>query len=74
MEAILKFNLDEEKDTFLQAVKATEAHLCLWQMDQWLRGKIKYASDDTPDDEIKAYENSREQLREFMSSHNVSYD
>jgi hypothetical protein len=74
MEAILKFNLEEDKVNFMQAVKGTEAHLCLWEMDQWLRGNIKHASDSTPDDEIKGYEKSREQLREIMSSYNVSFD
>jgi hypothetical protein len=74
MEAILKFNLDEDNDKFLQAVKATEAHLCLWEMDQWLRGNLKYASDSTPDDEIEGYQKSRDQLREIMSSYNVSFD
>lgn len=74
MEAILKFNLDEDQARFMQAVKGTEAHLCLWEMDQWLRGNIKYASDSTPNDEVKGYEKSREQLRELISSYSLSLD
>lgn len=74
MEAILKFDLDEDKVDFMHAVKGTEAHLCLWEMDQWLRGNIKHASDSTPDDEINGYEKSRQQLRELMSSFNLSFD
>jgi hypothetical protein len=74
MEAILKFNLDEEKCSFMQAVKGTEAHLCLWEMDQWLRGKVKYAPDNMSEEEVTGYEKSREQLRELMSSYNLSFD
>jgi hypothetical protein len=74
MEAILKFNLDEDNSKFLQAVKATEAHLCLWEMDQWLRGNVKHAPDNMTEEEVTGYEKSREQLRDLMSSYNLSFD
>jgi hypothetical protein len=78
MEAILKFNLDEHDDeqAHLRCVKALDMALILWNMDQYLRSKMKYGNKDSmlSDDAYKALEDAREELREFMSSRGINLD
>ena len=56
------------------ATQGSKYHSVLWEMDQYLRAKIKYAPDDMSDDTLKAFEESRNQLHEFMGSYNISFD
>lgn len=78
MEAILKFNLDEHDDeqAHLRCVKALDMALILWDMDQYLRSKMKYGNKDSmlSDDTYKALEDAREELRESMSSRGINLD
>ena len=46
----------------------------LYDLDQSLRAKTKYASDDLPKDKYDAYQEIREELRELMSNNNISFD
>ena len=71
MKAILEFNLPEETDEFELATKGAMMHHTLWEMDQWLRGKIKYAPDDINKHTYKAYEECREQLHQFLNENNI---
>ena len=73
MKAILKFNLPEEDHEFQMGTQGSKLHSILWEMDQYLRAKIKYAPDDMSDDTLKAFEESRNQLHEFMGSYNISF-
>jgi predicted nucleic acid-binding Zn ribbon protein len=43
-------------------------------MDQWLRGNIKHAPDSMSDDEYKAYERCREELREIINNSGLNLD
>lgn len=45
----LKFNLDEPESSrrHARAVRSDDAYILLWDIDQMLRGKLKY--DDLPD-------------------------
>ena len=74
MKAILKFNLPEDDHEFQMATDGFKFHSVLWDMDQYLRAKIKYPPDDVSDDTLKAFEESRSQLHEFMGNYNVSFD
>lgn len=78
MEAVLKFNLDERDDieAHLRCVKALDMALVLWDMDQYLRAKMKYGNNDSElsDDAYKALEEAREELRDFMSSRGINLD
>lgn len=71
MKATLEFNLPDDEVEFELATKGGKTHHTLWEMDQWLRGKIKYAPDDINDDTYKAYEECREQLHQFANENNV---
>lgn len=42
MIGILKFKLPEERDEFEVAQKAADYKIALFELDQWLRSRIKY--------------------------------
>lgn len=73
MKAKLEFNLPEDGDDFILAVKGSNwRHVC-WELDQSLRKKVKY--DDTiSDDKREAYEGVRDELRQFMFDNSVDFD
>jgi hypothetical protein len=45
MKAILEFNLPEEEEQFDVATKAMDWALLAWDIDQFMRNKIKYDQD-----------------------------
>lgn len=74
MKSILEFNLPDDSHEFEMATQGASMHSVLWQMDQWLRGNIKHAPDSMSNDEYKAYERCREELRELMFENGVKFD
>jgi hypothetical protein len=72
--AILKFDLDEESNDFKLAVNAKEIMSVLWEVDQELRSKTKYASDSTNQETVDALISIRDFLRESMSDKGISFD
>jgi hypothetical protein len=74
MKAILEFNLPDDQQDFELASNALKFWSVLYELDQDLRAKTKYASDDLPQDKYDAYQEIREKLREFMSENNISLD
>lgn len=74
MKAVLKFNLPEDQNEFEFAIEGNKWWGVAWDMDQWLRGQIKHASDDISDDTYKALEKCREKLREFIDESNLNLD
>jgi hypothetical protein len=74
MKATLEFNLDEPVDqaAHMRAVKATDMAVVLWDMDQYLRGLIKYGELDESAD--KALEEARDKLHQLMSERVVDLD
>jgi hypothetical protein len=73
MEAILKFNIPEERDEFTLATKAGGLYSVLWDLDQYLRSIHKYGDGSNPEKEDFALK-TREKLFEFMDENNVSFD
>ena len=45
MKAILEFNLPEDQEQFNVAVKAMDWALLAWDIDQFIRNKIKFEQD-----------------------------
>ena len=74
MKATIEYNLPDDQIEFDLATSAHRMHSVLWDMDQWLRGRTKYAPDGTSEGELKAYYACREQLRELMSDNNLNFD
>lgn len=71
MKAILEFNLPDDSPEFELAISAAKAHHTLFEIDQWLRNKTKYAPNNISDDTYKAYEECREQLHLLASRNNL---
>jgi hypothetical protein len=73
-EAILKFDLNDSDDTraHLRAIKALDMALALWDMDGYLRTKIKYGELD--DKTYNALQETRDELRGIMQKHSVDLD
>jgi hypothetical protein len=70
MKAILEFNLPEDQPEFNNAIKGGDwKHVC-WQMDQYLRKEIKY-NNSLSVEQLRAYEDVRDELYGFMSENNV---
>jgi len=71
---ILEFNLDEELNDFKLATNAKDIMLVLWEVDQELRAKVKYAPDTTSQETVDALSSIRNFLRESMHDKGVSFD
>ena len=74
MKAILEYNLPEERQDFDFATQGSDWWSVCWEMDQWLRGNTKHAPDSMSEDEYKAYERCRDQLRELIDSQGLNLD
>ena len=76
MKGILEFNLDESADmeAYLRAVKSTKLAIALWDMDQYLRAKTKYAPDSMPPEVYESLLETRDKLHEIMSSYSIDLD
>ena len=74
MKATLEFDLDDSVDetAHLRAIKSTKLAIALWDMDQYLRGLIKYGELD--DAIYKTLEETRDKLREIMSENSIDLD
>jgi len=74
MKAILEFNLPDDQQDFDLAINGMKFWSVLYDLDQSLRTKTKYAPDSLPQDKYDAYQEIREELRELMSNNNISFD
>lgn len=72
--AILEFDLNEERDEFQLMLNANKWYSVVWDIDQHLRSKTKYASDDTPNEIVEALYQVREELRSIMNMNGVSFE
>ena len=74
MKAILEFNLPDDQQEYELANNALNFWRVLYELDQDLRTKTKYAADDLPQDKYDAYQEVRDNLHELMRDSNVSLD
>lgn len=74
MEAILKFNLPEDRRNFEVATKATDYYCALWDFDQYLRGILKHGCEGFKESENNTVEKLRKQLHELMEDNNVRFE
>lgn len=73
MKAILEFNLEEDRSDFTLAVNASKWYSVVWDMDQYLRTRLKY-EDSINDQEYEAVEKAREHLFSLMRESGISFD
>jgi hypothetical protein len=69
--AILEFNLPEETVEHRMAVNADNYHAVLWDIDQYLRSKLKYGG--LTSEQYDVLDKTREELRDLMNTHNVMF-
>lgn len=70
MKATLEFNLPEENEEFETASNAWKYKSVLWEMDNYLRNKLKY--EELKGEEYVAYEQVREHLWSLINEENVT--
>ena len=56
------------------AEKAEAMSVVIWELDQWLRSKVKYAAETDVPAAIEAFDETRSQLRELCISHAIDMD
>lgn len=72
MNATLTFNLPEDSCEFKIASNAMDWALVLHDLDQYLRGRLKYETLIKP--VATALEAARERVSDFMSEKGISFD
>ena len=74
MKATLEFNLPEDNSDFQLAVNSSKIFHVIWNLDQYLRSKIKYEDHLLTQEKFDAYEEIRRKLFEIMSENSVGFD
>ena len=70
MKAILEFNLPEDKVDFDLALQGGDwKHVC-WEMDQYLRKRVKY-DEGLTEEQLEVYEDLRGEFWRMMKENNV---
>jgi len=67
----LKFTLPEERDEAKVAQEGDSWKGVAWDLDNRLRGLIKHAGDDVPEEKLEAYQEIRGWLYDNMEAHGV---
>jgi hypothetical protein len=67
----LTFDSNEEAEEARTALDAGKWKILAWDLDQYLRGKIKYCPDN---EDPAAYETVREKLRDILEEYNLKLD
>jgi hypothetical protein len=69
MKAVLEFNLPDENHEFANATNGSKMRSVLWELDQWMRGKLKY--EELPDGQYDAIKQIRDQLQILLNDENI---
>ena len=70
MKAILEFNLPEDQPEFNTAIKGSDwKHVC-WEMDQYLRKRVKY-DEGLTEEQLEVYEDMRGEFWRMMKESNL---
>jgi hypothetical protein len=72
MKATLTFSLPEEQHEYSNAVEGSKMRSVLWELDQWLRAKIKY--EELSDGQYDAFKQTRDELRKLLEEENVDLE
>lgn len=78
MKATLNFDFDDpekdDKDAFQDAINGTKWKLLVWEFDQHLRNKTKYASDNDDPKVIEALYKLRDYLHDLKNESGLTLD
>ena len=74
MEAILKFDLPDDKTEFESATKAMDWAILAWDIDQYIRNRLKYQSEKLDTSSAnKELELLRNELHELMEDNGLRF-
>lgn len=74
MKAKLTFKLPEDRCEFRLASKAVDWALAVWDMDQWLRDRLKYSAEELGVAKVEEAEAVREKLHAILSERGLDLD
>ena len=69
---ILEFNLPEEKEEFESAQNGSLYKLVVWELDQHLRGILKYNSDAHEEKTLEELQKIRDKIHEVLSDYELN--
>jgi len=72
MKAVLEFTLPDEEPEFMEAVNGGMFKHVLWQLDQKIRGKLKYG--ELPEEQYKCYDTIRKDLHSLLNANNLTIE
>ena len=70
---IVEYYPHEDSESAHMYINGREAHLLLWDYDQWLRNEIKYSSDGD-ESKIKWLQMAKDKVRELIDEYNLRID
>jgi len=73
MKATLEFNLPDDNHDFELASRAVKWYSAMWELDQFLRSKVKY-DESLSDDAHEAFQEARDKLYEILNDNSISFD
>jgi len=74
MKITIEFDGTEEQEEVRTALDGWKWKLAMWDLDQELRVKSKYAPDEDDPNVVEAYYTIREELRDILNSYNLNLD
>jgi hypothetical protein len=74
MKAILEFELPEDQHAFQRTTKALDLASVLWDMDQYLRNKMKYECENMSKEVYETHKEIRSHLSNLMEEHDLNFD
>jgi hypothetical protein len=67
----IEFNLPDEQSEFEEINNAGKYYSVLWDLDQFLRNKTKYATDEVSKEEVNACYALRDELWRLLGEYNL---
>jgi hypothetical protein len=74
MKAILEFNLPEDQTEYQMINNASKTYNVIWELQQWLRGRVKYAPDGMSQEAYDTFEECRDKLNELLIDNNLDLE
>jgi hypothetical protein len=69
--ATITYDLPEEQDDFDFANNGGKFYSVLWELDQYLRSKVKYPAEDVHEEYTNAMEKARQELWNLLESYHL---
>lgn len=70
----LEFDPFEDREAMEDAINGWKWKMVVWDLDEKLRGYVKYSEDSISGNKIDAYDHVRNLIREITYEYNISLD